>query len=112
MSDYITRDAAVLTVKFMKEVCDTHNIDDYYELLLEGISQLVPVSMDNNATVPRQGTWKHVGCVEGLFEDYVCSVCNNHPPQQKEGVTWKWDFTRYCPNCGARMDRKETQKDD
>ena len=38
-----------------------------------------------------------------LIDEYRCSNCNSNPPTKKVGITWGWDFTNYCPNCGAKM---------
>ena len=51
---------------------------------------------------PKMGRW--INKARGsLIDRYVCSACDKEPCQKKYRNTWGWDFTRYCPNCGAKM---------
>lgn len=49
------------------------------------------------------GHWIRVA--SGSFIDkYVCSECKKTPSKRLiNNITWGWDFTNYCPNCGAKM---------
>lgn len=51
---------------------------------------------------PKMGRWikKASG---SLIDRYACSACDKEPCQKKYRNTWGWDFTRYCPNCGRKM---------
>lgn len=46
------------------------------------------------------GHWIRTG------EDGYCSVCNCDMPMFREDWEWKYCATKYCPNCGARMDKE------
>lgn len=52
-----------------------------------------------DAVPVRHGKWlsREEGKVYPFWERYTCSVCGKHA-----------DDTDYCPNCGARMDKDET----
>lgn len=45
------------------------------------------------------GYWDHFEDV-----DLQCSVCGTDAPIHYSGIQWK---SKYCPNCGAKMDGKE-----
>lgn len=56
---------------------------------------------------PKQKTGHWIRVAGGsLIDDYRCDCCNHQPPIRKVGSTWGWDFTDYCPNCGAKMDEE------
>lgn len=50
--------------------------------------------------------WERAGC-SSLIDRYRCSNCHSEPckKQIEEYKTWGWDFTDYCPHCGAKMDK-------
>lgn len=50
-----------------------------------------------------KGKWVRVGS-GSLIDDFRCSCCNKQPPIKKVGYTWGWDFSEYCPRCGAEME--------
>lgn len=53
---------------------------------------------------PKTGHWIRIAGGSRI-DDYRCDCCNNNPPMKqiiKRG-TWGWDFTDFCPNCGAKM---------
>ena len=48
-----------------------------------------------------RGEWIH-GCHDGAGTEFCyCSECNEDALKDKGGYT---EFSRYCPNCGAKMD--------
>lgn len=49
----------------------------------------------------KHGRWVPVTNGRGGFE---CSVCTNYAPSYRDGVEW---LSRFCPNCGAKMDEVE-----
>ena len=49
----------------------------------------------------RHGKWL---CSDDIYETAVCSVCNFDTGEPYEYVKKSWNF---CPNCGAKMERKE-----
>jgi len=54
MADLIDRQAAIGTVKHMREVCDTDDINDYYDLMLEAFNVLPSAQQEvaKNTNVP------------------------------------------------------------
>jgi len=48
-----------------------------------------------------RGEWIH-GCTDGAGTEFCyCSACDEDALKDKGGYT---EFSRYCPNCGAKMD--------
>ena len=79
----IDADAIVLPKGFFEKVT---NVPKFYDWL------------DTQPTIDaepvKHGKWKYIG---GYGYKYSCSVCVNCAER----------MTRYCPNCGAKMDGKE-----
>lgn len=69
----------------------------YYDLLADVVEA-------EDEQEPKTGHWIRIA--SGSFiDDFRCDCCNNKPPMKqiaKRG-TWGWDFTDFCPNCGADM---------
>ena len=92
MSDLIDRQAVL------------DELENYSCLDKKDITTIIKAlpSAENN------GEWERVS--GGSFIDvYRCSKCKHEPPKKPlpDIKTWGWDFTDYCPNCGADM-RGET----
>ena len=51
---------------------------------------------------PRRGRWTKIFGGGGWW--YACSECGHHIPRTRYGNDW---HSKYCPNCGARMDGEE-----
>ena len=51
----------------------------------------------------KRGKWIE----RGDFPYYTCSNCGQMCEVQSNGVEIEPLFTKYCPNCGARMESKE-----
>ena len=52
-----------------------------------------------------RGEWIH-GCRDGAGTEFCyCSECSEDALKDKGGYT---EFSAYCPNCGARMDKEDT----
>lgn len=66
--------------------------------LYKAVYELPPVNPQ-----PKTGHWIRVA--SGSFIDkYVCSECKKTPSKRLvNDITWGWDFTKYCPNCGVKM---------
>lgn len=49
----------------------------------------------------RHGKWlsREEGCLYPFWERYTCSECGKHA-----------DDTKYCPNCGAKMDGEREEE--
>ena len=51
----------------------------------------------------KKGEWSRHPSVNGLIDDVRCSCCNSNPPVMSVNVSWGWNLTKFCPNCGAYM---------
>lgn len=80
-SDLISRQKAINTAEKMYSVCDTGNITDYKDLVIEALEVL--------PSAERVGYWIPIG--DGSL--HTCSVCG-------EKSCCKGN---YCTDCGARM---------
>lgn len=72
MNDLISRQAAINTVLIIRQRCDTNDIDDYRDTLVECFKVLPPGE--------RKGKWKEVQVVigrDGCFttKEYECETC-------------------------------------
>ena len=52
------------------------------------------------AQLPKEGGW--ISNYDGFDYDVRCSVCGEEA-LIKEGGSHDYAYSRYCPNCGARM---------
>ena len=67
-----------------------------YDKMIEPLNAEV-----GNAEPVRHGKWL---CSDDMYETAVCSVCNYDTEEPYGYVKKSWNF---CPNCGAKMERKE-----
>lgn len=50
----------------------------------------------------KHGEWIKVAAYnDGILNTVKCSICGSFQP------IGKWDYTAYCPDCGAKMDGKK-----
>lgn len=89
--DTISRRAAIGTVKHMREVCDTDDINDYYNLMLEAFNVLLPAQPEL-----KKGKWLCV--TDGHYEYFKCNQCGKHSDEPKP----------LCRCCGAKMEEGDT----
>lgn len=82
MTDLINRQAAIATVRAMREKCDTGSIDDYHDMMVEAF-EVLPSGQPKGKWIPY--------LQEGLTME--CSECGSRYDRP-------WLF---CPNCGADM---------
>ena len=96
--DAVSRQNVIETIKAMHGRCDTGNIDDYCDLMVESLSVLTPAT-------PKRKTGKWILLEECANAGYYCSEC------RKKVVKEGWSDTvkkiKFCPNCGAKMDGGE-----
>ena len=88
--DTVKREAVIATIGVMYERCDTGDITDYRDMLLESVGAL--------PSAEREGEWidtgkdpSHSHPLTAIW--YRCSECG-------DGTNTK---TKFCPNCGVRM---------
>ena len=56
----------------------------------------------------RHGKWKWLSCTYDRVpkeQEYECSKCHHKTIVHGDDMPWE----KYCPNCGAKMDRKEEE---
>lgn len=91
--DTISRQAAIGTVKHMRKVCDTNDINDYYNLMLEAFNVLPPAQPEL-----KKGKWLCV--TDGHYEYFRCSQCGKHSDEPKP----------FCRCCEAKMEEGENDE--
>lgn len=103
-------DKAIKMLKESSEDCISRkvvdqNIYDYAESNGLSYANLKNAILDAPSVTPtrKKGKWIRVGS-GSLIDDFRCDCCNKQPSLKKVGYTWGWDFTNYCPNCGAEME--------
>ena len=100
MSELISRQAAL---ESLETDCSLIMFDSYGNLtftgerIIEAINRVPSVEQER-----KTGKWINVAS-GSLIDKYICSECKKEPCQKKIDITWGWDFTDYCPHCGADM---------
>ena len=83
MSRYIeTSEATAVIADYFNLICDTEYGFDETEILRRMNANAI------DAEPVRYGKWKHISDL-----NFMCSECE-----------WIEEWSRYCPNCGARME--------
>ena len=59
--------------------------------------------LDREIEERKQGEWIRNPSVNGFIDDFRCSYCNSNPPVMSVNISWGWNLTNFCPNCGADM---------
>ena len=96
MSDLISRQAAIIALNKRAE-----NVSLKTRI---GLLDAVRVIDELPSVEPEREKGKWINVASGsLIDKYICSECKKEPCQKKIDITWGWDFTDYCPNCGADM---------
>ena len=68
-----------------------------------GVQQAADEAPTIDAVPVVHGEWVH-GCTDGAGTEFCyCSACGEDALKDKGGYT---EFSRYCPNCGAKMDKE------
>lgn len=118
MDDLISRQAAINTVLSIRQKCDTNDIDEYRDILVECF-EVLPTAEPNeeeafeagytkaqmelkDAYKPKKG--RDI-CMEVRYHcEFKCSLCGAEI-QIIEGMDgFDFEVFNYCPNCGARME--------
>ena len=63
-------------------------------------SQINSMESEIEELLPKEGGW--ISNYDGFDYDVRCSVCGEEA-LIKEGGSHDYAYSRYCPNCGARM---------
>jgi hypothetical protein len=101
MSDLIKREDVIATIGVMYERCDTHDIIDYRDLMLEAVKVLPSADRPQGEwiehkerTIVRNGNF-----VDFFPTEYECSNCG----LRRATYFINSPLFNYCPNCGCRM---------
>ena len=90
MDEYIDREAALM--KLMQDGCSAKNLQSISDMPAADVAPVV------------HGHWIEKEKYSfGIM--YDCSLCDNRILDN--GYSWN-----YCPNCGAKMDKKEDKHED
>lgn len=95
MPEYIECEALKEDVKnhFKKLIDEGYVYDEIFESNAE-ILRIIDAQPTADVTEVKHGKWKINS--DGYYP--YCSECNNEPENGK--------LTKYCPNCGAKMDKE------
>ncbi len=92
MSDLIRRSDVIATIGVMYERCDTYDITDYRDLMLESVKVLPSADRPS-------GEW--IDDIEAESNGYYWANCSQCGLQID--VHENRGYYNYCPHCGARM---------
>lgn len=108
--DCVSRQDAIGTVKHMREVCDTDDINDYYDLILEAFNVLPFAQPESCEDAVSRADVEHeiANILRGIFVEYqdiakkTASKLPSVTPKRKTG---KWNFIGdqmfECTECGT-----------
>lgn len=100
MSDYIEREAA-LAYPIRKDKCDRKHANKHFILGIESVIEFVEDLPAADVAPVRHGRWESpifADSDDELDPRVRCSECGGI-----EAAFARW---KYCPNCGARMDKE------
>lgn len=103
MPRYIDADALIISLaKDRSALVNNHVPHGELRRIDEIIWKVVEATTVDAVPVVR-GEWIH-GCTDGAGTEFCyCSACGEDALKDKGGYT---EFSRYCPNCGAKMEDK------
>ena len=110
MSDLIRREDVIATIGVMYERCDTYDITDYRDLMLEAVKVLP--SADTDLSEYSDKLWKNAyerGKADRPQGEWIdkgrnlwgCSNCGMEIYSESEQD--RNEFHKWCSRCGARM---------
>ena len=96
MAEYIEREHLL---KLAKDIADMYSSTG---LAAPKIIKLIERMKKADVVEVKHGEWvKAAAYNDGIFNTVKCSICETFQP------IGEWDWQAYCPNCGAKMDKKE-----
>lgn len=105
MKEYIERAVAVKKFENYRRDCEEENDERAAQIFEDCISELMAISAADVAEV-RHGRWIPTDMGGGEPDEaYVCSECGE-PWTLIDGNPAENNM-RYCPACGARMDKED-----
>ena len=95
MKEYIERAVAVKKFENYRRDCEEENDERAAQIFEDCVSELMAISAADVAEV-RHGRWVRDKWPSGTHK-MICSECSE----------WSSKKSRYCPSCGARMDKED-----
>lgn len=95
MKEYIERAVAVKKFENYRRDCEEENDERAAQIFEDCISELMAIPSSDVAEV-RHGRWVRDKWPSGTHK-LICSECGE----------WSGKKSRYCPSCGARMDKED-----
>jgi hypothetical protein len=95
MKEYIERAVAVKKFENYRRDCEEENDERVVQIFEDCVSELMAISAADVAEV-RHGRWVRDKWPSGTHK-LICSECGE----------WSGKKSRYCPSCGARMDKED-----
>ena len=95
MKEYIERAVAVKKFENYRRDCEEENDERAAQIFEDCVSELMAISAADVAEV-RHGRWVRDIWPSGTHK-LICSECGE----------WSGKKSRYCPSCGARMDKED-----
>ena len=95
MDEYVKR-AAIMEFPIRKDHCDKERANEHFIFGIESVLEYVQNLPAADVVPVAHGEWllKHIG----VGHYWECSVCHTNP------CIYVTEHTKFCPNCGARMD--------
>ena len=78
-------------------------VDFYTALNCERCEEALKMAIEALEQEPKRGKWIEDGC----YPYYKCNNCGQVCGEQSNGVEKEPLFTKYCPNCGVKMESEE-----
>lgn len=95
MKEYIERAVAIKKFENYRRDCEEENDERAAQIFEDCVSELMDLPADDVAEV-RRGRWIRDKWPSGTHK-MICSECSE----------WSNKKSRYCPSCGARMDKED-----
>ena len=95
MKEYIERAVAVKKFENYRRDCEEENDERAAQIFEDCVSELMAISAADVAEM-RHGRWVRDKWPSGTHK-LICSECGE----------WSGKKSRYCPSCGARMDKED-----
>lgn len=104
MPEYIEREALMKVLKF--RIKGQNRIYDTANMILSLVEDYVNATPTADVVEVRRGEWSNTDWSGVAINGYmVCTQCNVMIPKC-EYNRYYLSYSRYCPNCGAKMDEK------
>ena len=97
MKEYIEREA-VLAYPIRKDHCDKKNANEHFIFGIESVMEYVENLPAADVAPVRHGKWEP--------GNPICPVCGENKFKDLDADVWADWQPKFCPNCGALMDKE------